>query len=285
MAKRTVREILRIDPGHGPVRLAAVDPAASPGTSKKSALRALDKDLVRLFELQYRLFAEGRRSVLLVLQGLDTSGKDGTITHVARGLNPQGTRIQSFKKPTPEELRHHFLWRVRRALPGAGEVGIFNRSHYEDVLAVRVHRLAPKSGWSSRFAEINAFEAKLAGSGTPLVKVFLHISQEEQRQRLLDRIDDPTKQWKFNRQDLVERARWADYERAYRDALSKCSTDEAPWFWVPSNRKWYRNWAVTRLLIETLEEMDPRFPAPPEDLAEIRALLEAEAPGASNGST
>jgi PPK2 family polyphosphate:nucleotide phosphotransferase len=282
MAKRSMREVLRVDPGQGPVRLAELDPAASPGASKKAALRGLEKDRARLFGLQHRLFAEDRRSVLLVLQGIDASGKDGTIIHAVGGLNPQGTRIQTFKKPTPEELRHHFLWRIRRALPRPGEVGIFNRSHYEDVLAVRVHRLVPRTVWSKRFEEMNQFEAKLVASGTPVVKVFLHISEEEQRQRLLDRIDDPTKRWKFNRQDLVERAKWKDYERAYQDVLAKTSSDAAPWFRVPANRNWYRNWAVSRLLIETLEEMDPRYPEPDEDLTEFRALLEAEAPDASS---
>lgn len=278
MAKRSMRDVLRVDPAAGPIRLAELDPAASPGASKKSAQRARDEDRATLFDLQYRLFAEGRRSLLLVLQGMDTCGKDGTITHVIGGLNPQGTRITSFRRPTPEELRHDFLWRIRRALPRAGEVGIFNRSQYEDVLAVRVHRIVPRAEWAPRFAAINAFEAATVASGTAIVKVFLHISKEEQRQRLLDRIDDPTKQWKFNANDLAERARWAEYERAYQDALAKCSTDHAPWFRVPANRNWYRNWAVTRLLIETLQEMDPRFPAATEDLSRYRALLEAQAP-------
>jgi PPK2 family polyphosphate:nucleotide phosphotransferase len=211
--------------------------------------------------------------VLLVLQGMDTSGKGGVVEHVIGLVNPQGAHIASFKKPTPEELRHHFLWRVRRALPPSGTIGIFDRSHYEDVLVVRVHELLPAEVVERRYAEINRFEAQLVADGVAVVKCFLNVSYDEQRERLLARLDDPSKHWKFNEGDLAERARWAEYQEAYRLVLERCSTPEAPWYAVPADRKWYRNWAVAQLLHETLAELDPRYPTPELDLPALKKRL------------
>ena len=211
-------------------------------------------------DLQYRLWAEKRRSVLVVLQGMDTAGKDGTIRHVFGALNPQGVRVEGFKQPTPEELAHDYLWRVHRKTPGHGRIVVFNRSHYEDVLVVRVHGLVPEDVWCWRYEEINAFERLLAGSGTTILKVFLHISKGEQKQRLQARLDEPDKLWKCSMGDLAERKRWAEYQEAYTDALSRCSTEHAPWFVVPADSKWYRNWSISSIVRRALEEMDPRPP-------------------------
>jgi PPK2 family polyphosphate:nucleotide phosphotransferase len=213
--------------------------------------------------------------VLVILQGMDTSGKGGVIEHVIGLVNPQGVHIHSFKRPSAEELRHHFLWRVRRALPEPGMIGIFDRSQYEDVLVVRVHRLATPEVVEKRYGEIARFEAGLADQGYGLVKCFLHISYDEQRERLLARLADPDKYWKFNEGDLAERRRWADYQEAYRIALERCSTPRAPWYAVPADRKWYRNWAIGRLLLETVRELDPQFPRPDLD---VKALTKALAP-------
>jgi PPK2 family polyphosphate:nucleotide phosphotransferase len=274
MAARSVRELLRVDPGAGSTALAGIDPSSTPGVKGKSkAKAAFARDAEALADWQERLYAEERRSVLLVLQGMDASGKDGTVKHVIGAMNPQGCRITTFKAPTAEELRHHFLWRVRRALPPPRHVGIFNRSHYEDVLIVRVHGLVAKGVWGKRYDEINRFEEKVAESGTVIVKVMLHISFDEQRERLLARLDDPTKRWKFNPDDLAERARWTEYQQAYEDVLERCSTEVAPWYVVPADRKWYRNWAVTRLLIETLEHMAPQYPEPTLDVDPLKARL------------
>ena len=224
---------------------------------------------------QEALFAERTRRVLVVLQGMDTSGKGGVIDHVIGLVSPQGVHIRSFKKPTEAELRHHFLWRVRAALPGPGMIGIFDRSHYEDVLVARVHALAAPEVLEKRYADIARFEAGLVEQGCTLVKCFLHISYDEQRERLLARLADPAKHWKFNEGDLAERARWADYQEAYRIALERCSTDAAPWYAVPADRKWYRNWAVGRLLEETFAELDPQYPRPDLD---VKRLTKALAP-------
>jgi PPK2 family polyphosphate:nucleotide phosphotransferase len=235
--------------------LSAADTRATPGVDKrKHAESAFAADAAELAGLQERLYAEGTRRVVLLLQGMDTCGKDGTVKHVVGQVNPAGLRITSFKKPTEEELRHDFLWRIRDALPGPGFLGIFNRSQYEDVLIVRVHDLAP---WQGRHEEINRFEAD---AGVTWVKCMLHISSDEQRERLLARLEDPRKRWKFNEGDLAERAHWDDYAVAYQDALERCDTDAAPWYVVPADRKWYRNWAVQQLLLETLRELDPRYP-------------------------
>jgi len=245
-----VRSLLRFDGD-----LLAVDTRATPGVkSRKKAEAALADQAVELATLQERLSAEGTRAVVLLLQGMDTCGKDGTVKHVVGQVNPAGLRITSFKKPSPAELKHHFLWRIRRALPGPGYLGIFNRSQYEDVLVVRVHGLAP---WEPRYAEINRFEAK---AGVTWIKCMLHISRDEQRERLLARLQDPTKRWKFNVGDIDERKLWDDYMAAYQDALVRCHTDDAPWHVVPADRKWYRNWAIQQLLLETLRELDLQYP-------------------------
>ncbi|HEV2782205.1 MAG TPA: PPK2 family polyphosphate kinase [Actinophytocola sp.] len=268
--KRSVRDALRL-PASGTL----LDPDARPvgPGSKAAAARDLAATGERLAALQEALFAEGARSVLLVLQGMDTSGKGGTIKHVCGLVNPQGLRIASFKKPTPAERRHHFLWRVRRALPGPGLVGVFDRSHYEDVLVARVNSLVPRRVWAGRYAEINEFEAELTAAGTTLVKCFLHISAEEQAERLVARLKNPAKHWKYNPADLDARARWSDYQAAYADALTRCSTPDAPWYVVPADRKWYRNWAVGHLLLETLKDLDPQPPAATFDVkAELARL-------------
>jgi PPK2 family polyphosphate:nucleotide phosphotransferase len=243
------------------VDLSSIDPRSTwVVADKRDGKARMATNLDRLWDLQYRLYAEDRRSLLIVLQGMDTAGKDGTIRHVMGGLNPQGCRVQSFKAPSVTELDHDFLWRIHRVVPSRGEIGIFNRSHYEDVLIVRVHDLAPKSVWSKRYEQINRFEKNLAESGTTLLKFFLHISKEEQRERLQERLDDPSKHWKFNPGDLKERKRWNDYVQAYEDVLRYCSTSWAPWFVIPSDRKWFRNLAVSEIVAEALEAMDPKIP-------------------------
>ncbi len=230
----------------------------------------LERDLRRLSALQERLFAEDRQSLLVVLQGMDTGGKDGTIKHVFTGVNPGGCTVTRFKTPSLEEAEHDFLWRVHRATPRRGEIMIFNRSHYEDVLIVRVRGLVPPAVWKRRYAQINRFERTLAESGTRILKFYLHIDKREQKRRLQARLADPTKRWKFSRTDLKERALWRDYRRAYEDALTECSTPWAPWHIVPANRKWHRNLVVARTIVETLEEMDPRLPKAPPGLSKIR---------------
>ena len=257
-------EKLRVEPGSS-VKLESRDASATDGApGDRSATEAAEPALqARLLELQSRLWAEARRSLLVVLQGMDAAGKDGTIRYVFTGLDPQAVTVTSFKEPTSEELGHDFLWRVHARAPGAGEIGIFNRSHYEDVLVVRVHKLVHDSIWKQRYAHINAFESLLAHGGTTVVKVFLHLSLEEQGRRLLERLDRPDKRWKTRRSDFVERERWAEYREAYTDMLERTSTDVAPWYIVPADRKWYRNWAVSKILVHTLEQMDPRYPEPP----------------------
>ena len=268
----------RIEPGSA-VELGSLDPRATPvgPRAKSDAPAHLQRLGAELDRLQEALYAEGigggRRRVLLVLQGMDTSGKGGVIRHAAGLVNPQGLHIASFKKPTAAELRHHFLWRIERQVPEPGRIGVFDRSHYEDVLVARVERLVPDAEWHRRFDEINAFEAGLAERGVTIVKCFLHISADEQRERLLARLDDPAKRWKYNPADLDARARWSDYQLAYTDALRRCGTDAAPWHVIPSDRKWYRNWAVATLLLETLRRLAPRFPPPDFDVEAERARL------------
>jgi PPK2 family polyphosphate:nucleotide phosphotransferase len=239
------------------------DGAPGPKKETKKALLGLSDDLAAL---QDRLYAESGQALLVVLQAMDAGGKDGTIKHVFRGVNPQGVRVTSFKQPTPEELAHDFLWRVHANVPAHGYIGIFNRSHYEDVLIVRVHDLVPESVWRRRYRHINHFESVLHDAGVRVVKLFLHISREEQAERLRARLDDPTKRWKFNPGDLAERDRWNDYAAAYEEAIQRTSTELAPWYVVPADRKWFRNWAVSRIVLETLEAMDPRYPEPAGDL-------------------
>jgi PPK2 family polyphosphate:nucleotide phosphotransferase len=280
-AAARVSDLLRVPAG--PVDLSALDTRATPGfdgdkAAGKAELASLGP---RLSDLQERLHAEGvsggRRSLLLVLQGMDTAGKGGVVRHVIGQVDPQGCEIASFKAPTKEELTHDFLWRIRKRLPGPGKLGVFDRSHYEDVLVVRVHGLVPRSTWSRRYAAINRFEARLVTDQIRVVKVFLHISKEEQRQRLLARLDDPTKQWKFNPRDVDERAFWGDYQEAYAAALERCNSDAAPWYRVPADRKWYRNWAVASLLVEQLEDMKLTWPKADFDVEEQRARLLADA--------
>jgi PPK2 family polyphosphate:nucleotide phosphotransferase len=273
---KEIRNLLRARAQDGRFRLAEVDPGSTPGLKKpKRAVKDLKKHRAQLFELQERLYAEHKRSLLLVLQGMDTSGKDGTITHVIGNMNPQSVQITPFKQPTPEEKRHGFLWRIRRRLPEAGNVGIFNRSHYEDVLIVRVHDLAPLNVIERRYDLINRFEKQVTNSRTKIVKICLHISYDEQRKRMIERLKDPDKQWKFNAHDIDERAYWDDYQSAYSIAITRCSTNYAPWYVVPANDKDYRNWAVARILIETLEEMNPQYPHPKLDVPRLLKRLQA----------
>jgi PPK2 family polyphosphate:nucleotide phosphotransferase len=272
-----VSELLRVPAGE--VNLSSHDTRATPGFSgsKTAGKAALPEVGSRLSDLQEKLYASGvkgdRRRVLLVLQGMDSSGKGGTVRHVIGQVDPQGCAVTAFKAPTAEELAHDFLWRVRRQLPGPGILGVFDRSHYEDVLIVRVHELVPRATWARRYSTINRFEAGLAERGIQVIKVFLHISKEEQRQRLIARLDDPTKHWKFNPHDIDERAWWEEYEAAYEAVLTRCNAETAPWYVVPADRKWYRNWAVAQLLVEHLEDMKLEWPKADFDVAEQRSRL------------
>jgi PPK2 family polyphosphate:nucleotide phosphotransferase len=277
MAKSSsLRDALRVRPG-APVDLDALDARATPlapgGKKKSTAGMAADGE--RLAALQEALYAAGDRRVLVVLQGMDTSGKGGVIDHVIGLVNPQGVHIHSFKKPTPPELRRHFLWRVRRALPGPGMLGIFDRSHYEDVLVVRVHDLVPRSEWSKRYALINAFEREVFASGTRIVKVMTHISKDEQKARLRRRLERPDKHYKYNPGDIDERLRWDDYMAAYQAVLDKTSTSGAPWYVVPANKKWYARYAVQQLLLDALAEMNPTWPEMDFDVEQELERLDA----------
>jgi len=252
------------------VRLRDRDPDDTAGLGGSAdAKPLLEENLARLQDLQYLLYAENRRAVLVIFQAMDAGGKDGTIRHVLGPLNPQGVRVTSFRTPTEEELAHDFLWRIHRAAPRHGEIGVFNRSHYEDVLIVRVRDLVPKRVWSKRYVHINAFEAMLADSGVVLLKCFLHISKEEQLRRFRKRVEDPSKYWKANLQDFDERKAWDDYTRAYEAALSRCSTERAPWFVIPANKKWFRNLAVSQILRERLEALKMAFPKPSFDVSTV----------------
>ena len=272
-----ISELLRVPPG--PVDLHRIDTRATPGfTGGKSDAEAAREQLgERLSTLQEQLYAEGRtggrRSVLFILQGIDTSGKGGTVRHVLGQVDPAGVQVVAFGPPTAEERRHDFLWRIRRRLPRPGTIGVFDRSHYEDVVAVRVRGTTERRTWMRRYDSINRFEAEHAERGLRIVKCFLHISVAEQKERLLARLDDPTKRWKFNPHDLDDRDRWDDYLAAYGDALERCNTEAAPWHLVPADPKWYRNWAVTRLVIEQLEEMALRWPKAAYDVDQQRARL------------
>ena len=251
----------RVEPGE-PFSLADVDPNESEHYSNKGEVEGeLKAQRKRISGLQERLYAENERGLLIVLQAMDTGGKDGTIRHVFRGVNPQGCRVSSFKAPSAEEANHDFLWRYHKSVPARGRLGIFNRSHYEDVLIVRVKDLVPESVWRPRYDLINNFEKGLTSGGITVLKFFLHISKDEQKRRLQSRLDDPEKRWKFSSADLKERAYWDDYQRAFEDALTKCSTEHAPWHVVPANKKWYRNLVVARVIADTLEAMGPRYPA------------------------
>jgi len=234
---------------------------------KDEAEDVLDELTDRLEAAQELLYAEHKQKLLVVLQGMDTSGKDGVIRHVFEGVNPQGVRVASFKVPTQEELDHDYLWRVHRQTPGKGEIVIFNRSHYEDVLVVRVHELVSEKQWSRRYQQINDFERLLVEEGTTILKFFLHIDKDEQKKRFQARLDDPEKHWKFNVGDLKERQLWKAYMEAYEDVLSRTSQEDAPWYIVPSNQKWYRNLVIASVLVETLEKLKMSYPVPKEDLS------------------
>lgn len=277
-ARPSLRELLRVTPGERP-DLRLLDSSGTPGgpAGKAAGLAATALLAQPLASLQERLYAAStagdRRRVLLVLQGMDTSGKGGTVKHVIGQFNPSGCRIKGFKAPTEEEQSHPFLWRIKQELPLPGEIGIFDRSHYEDVLIARVRELVPRNRVRSRYAQINRFEQALADDGVSVVKVFLHIGHEEQRSRLLARLDNPDKHWKFNLGDIAERSLWPAYQEAYELALERCSTDAAPWYVVPADRKWYRNWAISTLLLEHLEDIDPHYPKGDFDVEECRRQL------------
>jgi PPK2 family polyphosphate:nucleotide phosphotransferase len=264
------RKKLIVEPG-SKVKLAKIDPAFhGPHESHDEAQADLQAQVERLTRLQYLLYAEKKHSVLIVLQGIDAAGKDGTCWHVMSAMNPQGTSVTGFKQPSEEERAHDFLWRVHPHAPGQGQIAVFNRSHYEDVLVVRVHDLVPKEVWSKRYGLINDFEAMLADQGTTIIKLFLYISPEEQLERFKQRLDDPTRQWKISDADYKERACWDKYIDAYEDMLEKCSTLRAPWYVIPSNHKWFRNLAISEIVADTLEDLNMKMPKPTVDLSAIR---------------
>ncbi|KAA0132987.1 polyphosphate kinase 2 family protein [Gimesia chilikensis] len=260
----------RVEPGSH-VDLSKIDASFKDHhESHQHALPEIETYRQQLADLQYLMYAENKRSLLICLQGRDAAGKDGTIKHVLGAMNPQGCKVAAFKVPTREEAAHDFLWRYHRATPAKGEVAIFNRSHYEDVLVVRVHNLVPQDVWSQRYAHINHFEQQLADSGTHILKFYLHIDADEQLARFKQRIDDPARHWKISDSDYSERPLWDEYTTAFEAALSQCSTLHAPWFIIPSNHKWFRNLAISRIVSETLSALDMKFPAPTVDINEIR---------------
>jgi PPK2 family polyphosphate:nucleotide phosphotransferase len=244
-------------------KLSDIDPDDTLGLKNdEKSQKMLQKLIARLDELQYLLYASKKYSLLIVLQGIDGAGKDGTIRHVMSGVNPQGCRVTSFKAPSAEEAAHDFLWRIHNAIPDRGEIGIFNRSHYEDVLVVRVHKLVPESIWSRRYKEINRFERILAENNVKILKFYLHISKEEQKKRFQQRLEDRTKWWKLSPTDFQERRYWNDYMDAYEDVLRYCSTPWAPWYIIPANKNWFRNLAVSHIIVKTLEDLNMKFPKP-----------------------
>jgi PPK2 family polyphosphate:nucleotide phosphotransferase len=253
------------------IRLKDFDPQfAGKHDNKNRALREIRKLQKRIHELQFLLYAEAKHSFLICLQAPDAGGKDGVVRHVFDAMNPQGCRVVSFKQPSLEERAHNFLWRIEKETPKRGEVVIFNRSHYEDVLVARVHNLVPKKVWSKRYEQINDFEKRLVAGGTQILKFFLHISKEEQLERFKKRLEDPTRQWKISDADYQEREYWKDYQAAYEDAINNCTTDEAPWFVIPSNHKWFRNLAISHIIVATMEKIRMKFPEPRVNIAEIR---------------
>ena len=251
--------LLRVKPG-SKVNLERFDCGATFGREKGAAADELDQVLARLADLQARIWAEAKHAVLVVIQGIDAAGKDGTIRVIAGAFNPQGTPVTSFKVPSPLELAHDYLWRVHQRVPARGEIGVFNRSHYEDVLIVRVHGLVPEERWRARYEQIRNFEQMLTEEGVTIVKLLLAIDRDEQRTRLQDRVDDPTKRWKFNPGDLSERSRWNDYSAAFSEMLRETSTSYAPWYLVPANRNWLRNLAVGEILADRLDALNPQYP-------------------------
>ena len=260
--------IIKVKPNQK-INLAEIDPADTGKVEKDKADEILPQNIQRMAELQNVLYAEGKHALLIILQAMDAGGKDGTIRKVMGGVNPQGVRVTSFKKPTEEELSHDFLWRIHQAAPPRGMIGIFNRSHYEDVLIVRVHNLVPKKVWQARYDHINNFEQLLVDSGVTILKFYLHISKEEQKERLQARLDKPDKRWKFNSADLGERALWNDYIQAFEDVFEKCSIEAAPWYIVPANKKWYRNVVISETIVQALESLEMKYPEPAEDLDKV----------------
>jgi PPK2 family polyphosphate:nucleotide phosphotransferase len=261
--------LLRVSPGQK-ISLDEIDPNDTGQiTSKEEAKDRLADNIERMAELQNVLYAEGKHALLIVLQAMDAGGKDGSIRKIMSGVNPQGVQVTSFKKPTPEELAHDFLWRIHQRVPQRGMIGIFNRSHYEDVLVVRVHNLVPQAVWQTRYDHINNFERLLADSGVTILKFYLHISKDEQKERLQARLVIPHKRWKFNPADLAERELWNEYRQAYEAALTRCSTESAPWYVVPANKKWYRNLVISETIVETMESLKMEYPEPAAGLDQI----------------
>jgi len=278
------RDRFRVKPG-SPLHLSRIDPRFTDGHEDKSSADAQIAEYAeRMRDLQYLLYAEGLRSLLICLQALDAGGKDGTISHVFGAMNPQGTRVHSFVAPSPEEARHDFLWRAHMHAPQRGEVAIFNRSHYEDVLIVRVHKMVPKAVWSRRYELINDFEKNLVQAGTVILKFYLHISPEEQLRRFKDRLDDPARRWKIAEADYTERELWPHYMTAYEEALPRTSAEDAPWFVIPADHKWFRNLAVSRIIVETLASLGMRTPPPKVDIDEIRRKYHAAKRHGSEGA-
>jgi PPK2 family polyphosphate:nucleotide phosphotransferase len=269
------RKRFLVEPG-AKVRLAKIDPSdIGKHESHEQALAETQRHVARMDALQYLLYADAEQSLLVVLQALDAAGKDGVVRHLFSGMNPQGTAVFGFKQPTPVEAAHDFLWRAHQRTPRKGEVVIFNRSHYEDVLVVRVHKLAPKSVWSKRYDQINDFERTLAANGTRILKFFLHISPEEQLARFKQRLEDPARNWKISESDYSERELWGNYVEAYQDALEQTSTKHAPWYVIPANHKWFRNLAISRIITDTMDGMGLKLPPTRVDLAQIRAKYHA----------
>ena len=264
----------KIEP-NSKVRLSEIDASYKGDGDKDSAQAELERCAQQLHDLQFLMYAENRRSLLIILQGMDAAGKDGVINHVLTAMNPQGCRVYDFKTPSTEELAHDYLWRIHQATPRKGYVAVFNRSHYEDVLAVRVHNLVLKEVWSKRYDEINAFEKELVNNGTHIIKFYLHIDKEEQLARFKQRLDDPNREWKISEADYAEREYWPDYRKAYEDAISKCSTKYAPWYIIPANRKWFRDLAVSKILVNELESLNMRFPPPTVNITEIKKKYHA----------
>src|SRR5215510_2199932 len=271
------RKKFLVEPG-AKVRLSKIDASyTGKNETHEKALPEIQKHIERMDKLQYLLYADGSQSLLVVLQALDAAGKDGTVRHVFCGMNPQGTFVYGFKQPSREEAAHDFLWRAHQRTPGKGEVVIFNRSHYEDVLVVRVHKLVPQSVWSKRYELINDFEKMLTNNGTRILKFYLHISTKEQLERFKERLDDPGRQWKISESDYSERELWSDYVAAFEEAMERTSTKHAPWYVIPSNHKWFRNLAVSQIIADTMNEMDLKLPKPHVDIAAIRRKYHAAA--------
>ena len=252
------------------IRLGKWDPKFIGEHTKKEALRKIEKLREQISDMQMRLYAEHQRSLLICLQGQDASGKDGVVRHVIGSMNPEGCRVVNFKEPTKEELDHDFLWRIEHQMPRKGEAVIFNRSHYEDVLIVRVHDLVPKSIWSRRYKQINDFEQRQLANGTHILKFFLHISKEEQLERFEQRLDDPAKRWKISEADYTEREYWEEYEKAYEEVFAKCNSTAAPWFLIPADHKWFRDLAISEIIVAALEPLKIQVPKPTVDIADIR---------------